>query len=78
MFSLPVTPTRLAFGLLENAVSVLGWRSPLNRAMLDKYLKDVAVDGSKIQREIGFIPQYNLARGWQEMIQEMRRAGNLQ
>ena len=78
MFSLPVTPTRLAFGLLENAAGVLGWQSPLNRAMLDKYLEDVAVDGSKIQREIGFIPQYNLARGWQETIQEMRRAGNLQ
>lgn len=78
VFSLPVTPTRLAFGLLENAASVLGWRSPLNRAMLDKYLEDVAVDGSKIQREIGFIPQYNLASGWQETIQEMRRAGNLE
>jgi hypothetical protein len=58
-----VTAMRLACGLLDIAGSVLGWRSPLNLAMLDKYLEDVAVDASKIQGEIGFIPQYNLAEG---------------
>ena len=33
---------------------------------------DIAVDGSLIQKEIGFVPQYDLKTGWEEMIREMR------
>ncbi len=40
--------------------------------MIDKYTEDIAVDGSLIQRELGFMPQYDLKAGWEETIREMR------
>ena len=33
---------------------------------------DIAVDGSLIQKELGFMPQYDLRTGWEETIREMR------
>jgi len=36
-------------------------------------LEDIAVDGSLIQKELGFVPQYDLKTGWEETIREMRR-----
>jgi hypothetical protein len=37
----------------------------------------LAVDGSLIQKELGFVPEYDLKTGWQETIKEMRRSGDL-
>ena len=31
---------------------------PVTKAIIDKYTEDIAVDGSLIQKELGFIPQY--------------------
>jgi nucleoside-diphosphate-sugar epimerase len=45
--------------------------------MIDKYVEDVAVDGSLIQSELGFRPAYNLDSGWREAIREMRQQGDL-
>jgi nucleoside-diphosphate-sugar epimerase len=39
-----------------------------------KYTEDIAVDGSLIQKELGFVPQYDLKTGWEEIIKEMRRS----
>jgi len=36
-------------------------------------LEDIAVDGNLIQKELGFVPQYDLKTGWEETIREMRR-----
>ena len=44
----------------------------VTRAIIDKYTEDIAVDGSLIQRELGFMPQYDLKTGWEETIREMR------
>ena len=55
----------------------MGLKPPAIRAMIDKYTEDVAVDGSLIQKELGFMPQYDLKTGWEETIKEMRRAGEL-
>jgi UDP-glucose 4-epimerase len=41
--------------------------------MIDKYTEDIAVDGSLIQKELGFVPQYDLKAGWVETIREMPR-----
>ena len=49
----------------------------VTRAMIDKYTEDIAVDGSLIQKELGFVPQYDLSAGWSETVQEMRRMGEL-
>ena len=46
--------------------------SLVTRAIIDKYTEDIAVDGSLIQRELGFVPQYDLKAGWEETIREMQ------
>jgi len=38
--------------------------------MVDKYTEDIAVDGSLIQKELGFVPQYDLKTGWEEVAEE--------
>jgi hypothetical protein len=45
---------------------------PVTRAIIDKYTEDIAVDGSLIQKELGFVPQYDLKAGWEEMICEIK------
>jgi nucleoside-diphosphate-sugar epimerase len=58
--------------LIEKAARVTGLKLPAIRSMIDKYTEDIAVDGSLFQKEIGFIPQYDLKTGWAETIREMR------
>jgi len=55
----------------------MGLKPPAIWAMIDKYTQDIAVDGGLIQRELGFVPQYDLKTGWEETIKEMRRSGEL-
>jgi hypothetical protein len=45
---------------------------PVSRETVDKYTEDIAVDGSLIQRELGFVPMYDLRAGWEETIREMQ------
>lgn len=74
---LPVAPVRAAAGLVEDAARMLRRQSPIGRTTIDKYTEDVAVDGQRIQTEIGFRPAFNLSTGWADAIQEMRRQGAL-
>jgi len=76
-FSLPVAPVRFAAGLFEDGARLLGRRSPIERATIDKYTEDIAVESKRIEKELGFIPQYDLETGWRETIQEMRKTGQL-
>jgi nucleoside-diphosphate-sugar epimerase len=46
----------------------IGIKPPVTKAIIDKYTEDIAVDGSLIQRELGFVPEYDLVTGWQETI----------
>jgi len=50
---------------------------PVTKAIIDKYTEDIAVDGSLIQKELGFMPQYDLKTGWEETIREMQACGAL-
>jgi len=74
---LPVAPVRAAAGLVEDAARLLRRQSPIGRATIDKYTEDVAVDGQRIQTELGFRPAYDLSAGWTDAVQEMRRQGVL-
>ncbi|SRR6266545_1082057 len=49
-------------------------RGPLARvaAMVDKYGEDVAIDGRRIQRELGFTPGIDLHEGWRRTVQHLR------
>jgi UDP-glucose 4-epimerase len=75
--SLPIGPVRWMAGILEDVAGIVKLKSPIGRATVDKYTEDIAVSSERIQRELGFIPRYNLSAGWRETIQEMRRAGSL-
>ena len=75
--SLPIYPTRTLIDLIEKGGHGVGLKPPITRAMIDKYTEDVAVEGRRIQAELGFVPQYDLATGWREVILEMRQAGLL-
>jgi nucleoside-diphosphate-sugar epimerase len=75
--SLPIGPLRFAASILENGTRLLGLKSPIVRATIDKYTEDIAVDGRRIQDILGYTPQYDLATGWAETIQEMRQLGDL-
>lgn len=74
---LPVAPVRWAAGVADDMAKMVGLRSPIGRATIDKYLEEVCVSGQQIQNELGFKPQYNLEGGWKETIAEMRAAGTL-
>lgn len=74
---LPTTPVRLVAGIIEDSARLIGRRSPIKRETIDKYTEDIAVDGARIQTELGFIPRFDLAAGWKETIREMRRNGEL-
>jgi nucleoside-diphosphate-sugar epimerase len=74
---LPISPTRALVGLVEKVSRSIGLKPPVTREMIDKYTEDIAVDGSLIQKELGFMPQYDLKVGWEEAIQEMRECGAL-
>lgn len=74
--SVPVAPVQFAVGVLEDSARLLGRKFPIGRATIDKYTEDIAVDGSLIQKELGFVPQYDLRAGWEETIREMRETNS--
>jgi UDP-glucose 4-epimerase len=76
-FSLPVGLSRVVAGIIEKGCHSMGIKSPGIRAMIEKYIEDIAVDGSLIQKELGFVPHYDLKTGWEETIKEMREGGAL-
>lgn len=75
--SLPAGLTRTLVGIVEKGSRSIGLKPPATREMIDKYTEDIAVDGSLIQKELGFMPQYDLKTGWEETIKEMREGGKL-
>jgi len=74
-FSIPVGPVCIVAGIIEDAMRLIGRYSPISRATIDKYTEDIAVEGQRIQNELGFMPQYDLDAGWRETVREMRKAG---
>ena len=70
--SLPVGPARTLVGLIEKGSHAIGLKTPITRAIIDKYTEDIAVSSQRIRTELGFKPQYDLRSGWQETVQEMR------
>lgn len=74
---LPLGPIKMAANLADGIAGLVGLSSPGLKDALFKYCEDVAVDGSRIMRELGFRPEYDLWEGWKETIQEMRQKGYL-
>jgi len=76
-FAIPKKPASLIAGWLEDGFGIAGLRSPIVRATIDKFTEDIAVDGSRFQKELGFTPQYDLRKGWLDTVDEMRSASKL-
>jgi nucleoside-diphosphate-sugar epimerase len=74
---LPVGPVRFVARMVEGVAHLIGLRPPIARSTIDKYVEDVAVDSTRIQKELGFQPKYDLLAGWKKTVQEMRQMGNL-
>ena len=66
-------PIRTLISLIEKGSHAIGLKPPVTKAIIDKYTEDIAVDGSLIQKGLGFVPQYDLRAGWEETIREMPR-----
>ncbi|HEV8659129.1 MAG TPA: NAD-dependent epimerase/dehydratase family protein [Thermoanaerobaculia bacterium] len=47
------------------------------RELLDKYVEDLAVDGSRFQRAAGFVPRIDLMSGWDATVRGLRADGAL-
>ncbi len=47
----------------------------MTRALLEKYTEDIAVDGTLIQRVLGFVPQVDLEAGWRETMSSLGDGG---
>jgi nucleoside-diphosphate-sugar epimerase len=69
--SLPVGLTRTLVSMVEKGSRSMGLKPPVTQDMIDKYTEDIAVDGSLIQNELGFVPRYDIKTGWDETIREM-------
>ena len=67
-FSVPVGPVRITAGIIEDIMRLIGRHTPISRATIDKYTEDIAVEGRRIQTELGFVPQYDLVSGWRETV----------
>ena len=74
---LPMAPLRTAANIIDRGTRLLGLNFSGFTNTLDKYNEDLAVDGNRIQDEIGFKPKYDLLSGWKETIEEMRARGDL-
>jgi UDP-glucose 4-epimerase len=74
-FYVPPAAARVGAMLCEGACRAVGLRPPLTRALLDKYTEDIAVDGTMIQRTLGFTPAVDLDAGWRETMAALKDAG---
>ena len=74
-FSLPPEPVRFATRCSGLTAGILGLKPPISVDSVDKYLEDIAVDSSLIERELGFEPEFALRTGWQATVEEMRAHG---
>lgn len=68
---IPVSLMRTGAGMSEVAVRWLGRRAPVTRQLVDKLVEDVAVSDAKIERELHYRPQVDLARGWRQIVEAL-------
>jgi hypothetical protein len=59
-------------GFIGKGANSIGIKATVTREVVDKYTEDIAVAGTLIQQELGFVPQYDLKTGWEETIRKMR------
>jgi UDP-glucose 4-epimerase len=75
--SLPVKLVYALIGMQEKIAGNLNIHPSVTRALLDKYFGDAAVDATRIQRALGFAPQFDLISGWKDTIKKMKQCGEI-
>jgi UDP-glucose 4-epimerase len=73
-FYVPLAAARVATSACESTCRVIGLRPPITNTLLEKYTEDIAVDGTRIQRALGFAPSVELEHGWQETMTALQNA----
>ncbi|MCK4489327.1 MAG: NAD-dependent epimerase/dehydratase family protein [Anaerolineales bacterium] len=68
---LPIALVNYSVGLIEDVFRLLGQRSPIGRQTIGAMLEDRAVNGDKIQQELGFNPKIELEEGWRKVVDEI-------
>jgi nucleoside-diphosphate-sugar epimerase len=76
-FAVPAAAARCGAALVEAAARAGGWRGPLDRQAVEKYLEHVVVGGRLIEQVLGFRAGTGLQAGWRETILAMRASGEL-
>lgn len=74
--ALPEAPVRLAARAADAVLRRVGRRAVICAA-LDKYVEDVAVDGARLRRQLGFVPAVTLDEGWRRTVESLRVRGEL-
>jgi nucleoside-diphosphate-sugar epimerase len=75
-FHIPAAPVRLFASVADIALRTA--RVPRRlRPPLDTYLSDVAVDATRIQDDLAWLPRSDLHTGWKRAISTMRDIGSL-
>lgn len=74
---IPVVPVRMVVRIIEAVAHLFKRCPPIESSTIDKFIEDIAVEGQRIQTELGFRPEYTLDAGWQDAVGEMRRQGEL-
>ncbi len=77
VFSLPIGFARPAAALVEKGAGLAGVKPPITREAIETYTEDIAVDGARIQAELGFVPGYGLEDGWKEVVMEINKGKGL-
>ena len=73
----PVGVARMAAAAVAALSRALARPAPVTRATIDKLLEDVAVDGTRLEETLGFVPAFDLQTGWRDVIARMRAQGML-
>ncbi len=66
---LPAKLIRFGLGLVEDIFKLIGKRSPVGRQTIDAMLEDRAVNGDKIQQDLGYKPKIELDQGWSRVVE---------
>lgn len=68
----PVSLARTGAMGVEVVARLVRRRAPVTRRTIETLVEDVAVDGGRLQRDLGFAPRFDLERGWRDVVERMR------
>lgn len=67
---LPLSIVKPVVGIGEDLLKIVGKRLDL-RNMLNKINEDMAVSGAKIRQDLGFVPEFDLKKGWKQAVKNL-------